>query len=82
VRDKDDVRQGFESVEIIGLDRRNGARIVAHVIPNRGTYGLGTRQGLSSHSVSNGHKTYPVEEALPACIFQFDTSVDGGAEPR
>jgi hypothetical protein len=82
VRDKDDVRHGFEPVEILGLDRRNGAGIAAHFIPNRGTYGLGIRQGLSSHSVSNGHKTYPVEEALPACIFQFDTSVDGEAESR
>jgi hypothetical protein len=55
---------------------------VAHVMPNRGTDGLGTSQGLSSHCMSNGHKTYPVGETLPACIFQFDTSVDGEAEPR
>jgi hypothetical protein len=80
--DKADVRHGFEPVEILGLDRRNGAGIVAHFIPTRGTYGLGTRQGLSRHSVSNGHKTCPVEETLPAFISQMDTKVDGAAEPR
>ena len=85
MRNKDDVRQACESVEIKGLDRRNYTRIVAHIISSRGPSGLGTHQGFRRHCLSYGYKTYPMKEYKPslhACIFQMDTTVDGEAEPR
>jgi hypothetical protein len=85
VRDKDDVRQVCESVEIKGLDRRNDTRIVSHIISSRGPFGLGTHQDFRRHCLSNGYKTYPMKEDKPslhACIFQIDITVEGEAEPR